>query len=126
MTRITNAGGFVNQFGRVNGNLNLSRSIGDLKYKQVPGIPPAEQMITAEPDILRWDTVNDGLNPTIRSLLLARLLTRISFFNIALLLGKKMNSLFWVVMVSGTAWQMKNVSNMCMIVSTQSNLKKLV
>jgi len=52
MTRITNAGGFVNQFGRVNGNLNLSRSIGDLKYKQVPGIPPAEQMITAEPDIL--------------------------------------------------------------------------
>jgi len=54
MDRITNAGGFVNQFGRVNGNLNLSRSIGDLKYKQVPGIPPAEQMITAEPDILRW------------------------------------------------------------------------
>ncbi|KAL7437961.1 hypothetical protein ACHAXH_005569 [Discostella pseudostelligera] len=52
MDRITNAGGFVNQFGRVNGNLNLSRSIGDLKYKQVPGIPPAEQMITAEPDIL--------------------------------------------------------------------------
>ena len=54
MNRITNAGGFVNQFGRVNGNLNLSRSIGDLKYKQVPGIPPAEQMITAEPDIIRW------------------------------------------------------------------------
>ena len=53
MNRITNSGGFVNQFGRVNGNLNLSRSIGDLKYKQVPGIPPAEQMITAEPDILR-------------------------------------------------------------------------
>jgi len=52
MNRITNAGGFVNQFGRVNGNLNLSRSIGDLKYKQVPGIHPAEQMITAEPDIL--------------------------------------------------------------------------
>lgn len=54
MNRITNAGGFVNQFGRVNGNLNLSRSIGDLKYKQVPGIDPAEQMITAEPDILRY------------------------------------------------------------------------
>ena len=54
MNRITNAGGFVNQFGRVNGNLNLSRSIGDLKYKQVPGIDPAEQKITAEPDILRY------------------------------------------------------------------------
>jgi serine/threonine protein phosphatase PrpC len=52
MNRITNSGGFVNQFGRVNGNLNLSRSIGDLKYKQVPGIHPSEQMITAEPDIL--------------------------------------------------------------------------
>lgn len=52
MNRITHAGGFVNQFGRVNGNLNLSRSIGDMKYKQVPGIHPAEQMITAEPDIL--------------------------------------------------------------------------
>ncbi|KAL3797318.1 hypothetical protein ACHAWO_005477 [Cyclotella atomus] len=52
MNRITKAGGFVNQFGRVNGNLNLSRSIGDLKYKQVPGISPADQMITAEPDIM--------------------------------------------------------------------------
>jgi serine/threonine protein phosphatase PrpC len=52
-SRITKAGGFVNQFGRVNGNLNLSRSIGDLKYKQVPGIPPAEQMITSEPDIVQ-------------------------------------------------------------------------
>lgn len=53
MNRIAKAGGFVNQFGRVNGNLNLSRSIGDLKYKQVPGLTPAEQMITAEPDIVQ-------------------------------------------------------------------------
>lgn len=53
MTRITRSGGFVNHFGRVNGNLNLSRSIGDLKYKQVPGIPPPDQMITAEPDIMQ-------------------------------------------------------------------------
>ena len=51
--RIAAAGGFVNQFGRVNGNLNLSRSIGDMKYKQVPGIPPSGQMITAEPDIVQ-------------------------------------------------------------------------
>ncbi len=35
--------------GRVNGNLNLSRSIGDLKYKQTPSIPPEFQIITAEP-----------------------------------------------------------------------------
>lgn len=54
MTRIRAAGGFVNAFGRVNGNLNLSRSIGDLKYKQVPGLTPAQQMITAEPDLLEY------------------------------------------------------------------------
>lgn len=51
LTRIRNAGGFVNSFGRVNGNLNLSRSIGDLKYKQVANIPPEKQIITAHPDI---------------------------------------------------------------------------
>ena len=53
MDRIHKAGGFVNQFGRVNGNLNLSRSIGDLKYKQVPGTPPAGQMITTKPNIVQ-------------------------------------------------------------------------
>jgi serine/threonine protein phosphatase PrpC len=31
-TRITEAGGFVSE-GRVNGNLNLSRAMGDLEYK---------------------------------------------------------------------------------------------
>mmetsp|Transcript_14393 Transcript_14393/g.20707 ORF Transcript_14393/g.20707 Transcript_14393/m.20707 type:complete len:511 (-) Transcript_14393:396-1928(-) len=51
--RIMRAGGFVNNVGRINGNLNLSRSIGDLKYKQVGGLAPAEQMITAEPDIVQ-------------------------------------------------------------------------
>jgi len=51
--RIRNAGGFVNHFGRVNGNLNLSRSLGDLKYKQVARCTAAQQMITAEPDILQ-------------------------------------------------------------------------
>ena len=30
LNRIRNAGGFVNHFGRVNGNLNLSRALGDL------------------------------------------------------------------------------------------------
>jgi hypothetical protein len=54
LTRIHKAGGFVNNFGRVNGNLNLSRSIGDLKYKQGPGLELSEQMITAEPDIVKY------------------------------------------------------------------------
>jgi protein phosphatase 1G len=55
-TRITKAGGFVeatNGFFRVNGNLNLSRSIGDLKYKQSADLKPEDQIITAEPDVLK-------------------------------------------------------------------------
>lgn len=51
MNRITKAGGYVNLVGRINGNLNLSRSLGDLKYKQNPNLPMTEQMITAEPDV---------------------------------------------------------------------------
>jgi serine/threonine protein phosphatase PrpC len=50
-SRIVAAGGYVNKDGRVNGNLNLSRSLGDLKYKQVASVTKEEQMITAEPDI---------------------------------------------------------------------------
>ena len=37
----------------MNGNLNLSRSIGDLKYKQSTNLKPEEQIITAEPDVLK-------------------------------------------------------------------------
>lgn len=59
MDRITKAGGFVNRFGRVNGNLNLSRSIGDLKYKQIPGLRRCEQMITAEPDVKQFTFDSD-------------------------------------------------------------------
>lgn len=59
MLRIQQAGGFVNHFGRVNGNLNVSRSIGDLKYKQAAGIMPSKQMITALPDILQFDLMPD-------------------------------------------------------------------
>lgn len=39
--------------GRVDGNLNLSRSLGDLKHKQKPGLGPEEQPITCVPDIRR-------------------------------------------------------------------------
>ena len=53
--RIEAVGGFVNAAGRVNGNLNLSRSLGDLKYKQAKEAPPSAQMITAEPDVLTFD-----------------------------------------------------------------------
>ena len=51
---------------RVNGNLNLSRAIGDLKYKCNQELPPAQQIITAEPDVCRVQ-----LQPGDRFLLLA-------------------------------------------------------
>ena len=41
------AGGFLSDIGgvtRVNGNLNLSRAIGDLKYKGNQGLPAAAQV----------------------------------------------------------------------------------
>jgi serine/threonine protein phosphatase PrpC len=39
--RIEKAGGFVSD-GRVNGNLNLSRALGDLEYKQDKKLKPEE------------------------------------------------------------------------------------
>jgi serine/threonine protein phosphatase PrpC len=36
---------------RVNGDLAVSRAIGDFVYKRVSGIPPEEQAITAKPDV---------------------------------------------------------------------------
>jgi protein phosphatase 1G len=49
--RIYQADGFVTE-GRVKGNLNLSRSLGDLEYKQNKKLKPEEQMITAFPDVV--------------------------------------------------------------------------
>eukprot|EP00359_Climacostomum_virens_P002702 CAMPEP_0204905606 /NCGR_PEP_ID=MMETSP1397-20131031/5513_1 /ASSEMBLY_ACC=CAM_ASM_000891 /TAXON_ID=49980 /ORGANISM="Climacostomum Climacostomum virens, Strain Stock W-24" /LENGTH=261 /DNA_ID=CAMNT_0052074503 /DNA_START=98 /DNA_END=883 /DNA_ORIENTATION=+ len=46
--RIVRAGGCVEE-GRVMGNINLSRSIGDFEYKDARR-PPSEQMISAVPD----------------------------------------------------------------------------
>ena len=48
--RIERAGGFVED-NRVKGVLALSRSIGDLEYKQEKGMSVKEQMITADPEI---------------------------------------------------------------------------
>lgn len=50
LQRILKAGGNVSE-GRVCGNLNLSRSIGDLSYKENRGLSPEEQIITANPDV---------------------------------------------------------------------------
>jgi len=48
--RITKAGGYITD-GRVNGNLNLSRAIGDLEYKKDSNLSEKEQLITAYPDV---------------------------------------------------------------------------
>lgn len=45
--------GAITQY-RVNGGLNLSRSIGDLAYKANPMLSPQEQMIICTPDIRRF------------------------------------------------------------------------
>ncbi|KAJ1533164.1 Protein phosphatase 2C 2 [Cladochytrium tenue] len=56
--RIRNAGGFV-EFGRVNGNLALSRAVGDFEFKQNKSLPAEEQIVTVNPDIEEKQLVLD-------------------------------------------------------------------
>ncbi|KAM0753554.1 PP2C-domain-containing protein [Meredithblackwellia eburnea MCA 4105] len=49
--RIVAAGGFV-EFGRVNGNLALSRALGDFEFKQNSNLDAEHQVVTADPDII--------------------------------------------------------------------------
>lgn len=57
--RICAAGGYVD-VGRVNGNLALSRGIGDFEFKDSPQLPPEEQVVTAFPDVIEHvRTAND-------------------------------------------------------------------
>lgn len=58
--RITAANGFI-QMSRVNGNLALSRAIGDFEYKSNPKLLPHEQMVTCVPDVIehKLDFEND-------------------------------------------------------------------
>ena len=44
----------------MNGNLNLSRAIGDLEYKTDNKIKIDEQLIIAKPDVREWDFQKDG------------------------------------------------------------------
>jgi protein phosphatase 2C family protein 2/3 len=50
VARITNAGGYI-EYGRVNGNLALSRALGDFEFKKNYALHPEDQIITANPDI---------------------------------------------------------------------------
>ncbi|KAF2461500.1 phosphatase 2C-like domain-containing protein [Lineolata rhizophorae] len=56
--RIVAAGGFVD-FGRVNGNLALSRAIGDFEFKKSADLPPEQQIVTAFPDVTVHDISDD-------------------------------------------------------------------
>ncbi|KAF7768215.1 hypothetical protein Agabi119p4_7458 [Agaricus bisporus var. burnettii] len=49
-TRICDAGGYI-EYGRVNGNLALSRALGDFEFKKNLSLGPEAQMITANPDV---------------------------------------------------------------------------
>ncbi|KAG6041993.1 hypothetical protein E4U41_007512 [Claviceps citrina] len=57
-TRIKAAGGFVD-FGRVNGNLALSRAIGDFEFKKTADLPPEQQIVTAFPDVEEHDLTDE-------------------------------------------------------------------
>lgn len=61
--RIVRAGGRVLRCGpcfRVDGGLNLSRALGDFRYKANPFLPSTEQKVIATPDVAvtRWDIRN--------------------------------------------------------------------
>ncbi|KAG6830131.1 hypothetical protein H0H87_009029 [Tephrocybe sp. NHM501043] len=48
--RIHGAGGYI-EYGRVNGNLALSRALGDFEFKKNYSLGPEKQIITADPDV---------------------------------------------------------------------------
>jgi len=52
--RVVKAGGHISM-DRVNGDLALSRALGDTRYKEAPGIGPRDQAITANPDVYTWE-----------------------------------------------------------------------
>ena len=58
--RIQKAEGWVNSYGRINGNLNLSRCLGDLEYKKNKKLPPQEQIISAYPDVIEEKMSSDN------------------------------------------------------------------
>ncbi|CAJ0942558.1 unnamed protein product, partial [Mesorhabditis belari] len=56
--RIIAAGGFVD-CKRVNGNLALSRALGDFGFKNNQNLPPEKQLVTAFPDVIRENIQDD-------------------------------------------------------------------
>ena len=46
-------------FGRVNGNLALSRAIGDFEFKKSAELSPEQQIVTAYPDVIAHTITDD-------------------------------------------------------------------
>ena len=59
-SRIDRAGGYVSM-RRVDGDLAVSRALGDFQYKDRTDLPPEEQKVTAKPDLMVYprDKEND-------------------------------------------------------------------
>jgi len=56
--RIEKAGGFV-EFNRVNGNLALSRALGDFAFKTKPELAAEKQIISPEPEVVVREITED-------------------------------------------------------------------
>jgi len=57
-TRISGAGGYI-EYGRVNGNLALSRALGDFEFKKNYNLTPEKQIITSDPDVTVHDITDE-------------------------------------------------------------------
>ncbi|UYV69648.1 hypothetical protein LAZ67_7000116 [Cordylochernes scorpioides] len=57
--RIERAGGEVTRDGRIDGDLNLSRALGDHRFKNNPAIQQEDQILSALPDV-KVSTVSSG------------------------------------------------------------------
>jgi serine/threonine protein phosphatase PrpC len=58
LERIVSAGGFV-RGKRVDGDLAVSRGLGDFSFKSQEGLPPDKQKVIAEPDFMIYPRVKD-------------------------------------------------------------------
>lgn len=58
LKRIRDGGGYV-EYNRVNGNLALSRALGDFVFKRNKNKMPEEQIVTANPDVQERDITDD-------------------------------------------------------------------
>lgn len=58
--RIVKAGGFV-LYDRVNGELAMSRAMGDFQYKEISNLSVSEQMVICIPDIAVHERCDDDI-----------------------------------------------------------------